>query len=108
MDLHPASDRKGQRSGSAERSLVRALRGGSAALGADPEAPEAVASSAVGPAGGTVGDTVPDRPSDRSDLDRQACPLGRHIPALIHQINLGRTELFHKKTERRERVSLPS
>ena len=57
---------------------------------------EEVASSAGAAADGKAAGTVPDRPSDRWCLGRRACPLGRHTPALIHRINLGRTELSHR------------
>lgn len=106
--LHRAWDRMDQIADSAHRSQALVQKAGLAALEAGLAGREGVASSAVAAAGGRAAGTAQDRPSDRWDLGRQACRLGRHTPALFHRINLGRTELFHKNMERRGRVSLPS
>lgn len=107
-DPHPTWDQMDQTSGSALRSqahdpvaVLAAWEGGLANR-------EEVASSAVTAVDGRAEGTVQDRPSDRWCLGRQACSLVCHTPALRHRINLGRTELFHKKRERKGRVSLPS
>lgn len=108
---HPALGRTDQTSGSAYRSRdFQALaRGAESAASADALAdPEVAVTWAVMAVGGTAEDTVQDRPSDRWDLDRRACRLAHRTPALKHGINLGRTELYYKKMERRGRVSLPS
>lgn len=105
---HPTWDQTDQTSGVARRTQVYVQGAGSAALEGGLVDRGEVASSAVAAAGGRVAGTVQDRQSDRWDLGRPACPLGRHTPALMHRINLGRTEFFHMRRERRGRVSLPS
>lgn len=107
-DPHPTWDQMDQISGVARRNQAYVQEEASAALEGGLADRGEVASSAVAAAGGRVAGTVQDRPSDRWDLGRQACPPGRHTPALIHRINLGRTEFSHMKRERRGRVSLPS